>query len=208
MRGNQGGLEETPLEIRSIPACAGEPAPRSAIGMVGAVYPRVCGGTPENWLAQGIASGLSPRVRGNPEGGRLPHRARGSIPACAGEPTTASPAWRCGPVYPRVCGGTRDILLTGNHVAGLSPRVRGNHPPAVHIKMERRSIPACAGEPNAGGGGANVHKVYPRVCGGTSPQPRISHRVTGLSPRVRGNPPRRVDRLPHRGSIPACAGEP
>ena len=31
---------------------------------------------------------------------------------------------------------------------------------------------------------------------------------TGLSPRVRGNPPRRRLQAPRRGSIPACAGEP
>ena len=50
--------------------------------------------------------------------------------------------------------------------------------------------------------------VYPRVCGGTSPEARVARVKDGLSPRVRGN---RLSCMPitcGRGSIPACAGEP
>ena len=32
---------------------------------------------------------------------------------------------------------------------GLSPRVRGNPVPAAQFPIRRRSIPACAGEPDA-----------------------------------------------------------
>ena len=50
--------------------------------------------------------------------------------------------------------------------------------------------------------------VYPRVCGGTTPNSSATFSQAGLSPRVRGN---RVNggllRLMFR-SIPACAGEP
>ena len=50
--------------------------------------------------------GLSPRVRGNPDRWPSATLPAGSIPACAGEPTS----WRGTPagfeVYPRVCGGT------------------------------------------------------------------------------------------------------
>ena len=51
-------------------------------------------------------------------------------------------------------------------------------------------------------------QVYPRVCGGTYGKSRIQVRISGLSPRVRGN--RRRCRCRHGpiGSIPACAGEP
>ena len=49
-----------------------------------------------------------------------------SIPACAGEPWATAwwmcPAW----VYPRVCGGTRDVAEEVRSKIGLSPRVRGN----------------------------------------------------------------------------------
>ena len=53
-----------------------------------------------------------------------------------------------------------------------------------------------------------VLRVYPRVCGGTA---TIAFRVPGgmgLSPRVRGNLPRKYLRILRHGSIPACAGEP
>ena len=49
------------------------------------VYPRVCGGTTATPDFPAGARGLSPRVRGNPDGGSTWHR-KGSIPACAGEP--------------------------------------------------------------------------------------------------------------------------
>ena len=58
----------------------------------------VCSGLPD--------AGLSPRVRGN----LLVHEqhgfARGSIPACAGEPVAVRQIAGGMEVYPRVCGGT------------------------------------------------------------------------------------------------------
>ena len=132
--------------------------------------------------------GLSPRVRGNP-GHLQPGRgARGSIPACAGEPGRCKPLAQAWMVYPRVCGGTR----SGRGDAG---RCRG-------------SIPACAGEPEICGHRSRSPRVYPRVCGGTRRHHRHHCRDVGLSPRVRGN---LVGRDRHHlavGSIPACAGEP
>ena len=51
----------------SIPACAGEPIIAGVDSFIGAVYPRVCGGTlPLAPVAVAIC-GLSPRVRGNPK---------------------------------------------------------------------------------------------------------------------------------------------
>ena len=50
-------------------------------------------------------------------------------------------------VYPRVCGGTARRLTAWTSLAGLSPRVRGNLYPRLMSRVERRSIPACAGEP-------------------------------------------------------------
>ena len=59
--------------------------------MRGGVYPRVCGGTPQGADFHEGQYGLSPRVRGNQMKVRHDFAAKGSIPACAGEP-------RCGPV--------------------------------------------------------------------------------------------------------------
>ena len=52
------------------------------------------------------SSGLSPRVRGNPDGFGGVEQPLRSIPACAGEPATSMDVLRQAPVYPRVCGGT------------------------------------------------------------------------------------------------------
>ena len=52
------------------------------------VYPRVCGGTLCSTFVFFIVYGLSPRVRGNRVARRRRADVLGSIPACAGEPTS------------------------------------------------------------------------------------------------------------------------
>ena len=215
----------------SIPACAGEPPARAPQGRTPGVYPRVCGGTGRRGSHCDAPSGLSPRVRGNRANAVLPYPIGGSIPACAGEPDPGlrhqNPPW----VYPRVCGGTASTSPATGSAGGLSPRVRGNrwHP----AKQPRwgGSIPACAGEPASASRARRARLlfwVYPRVCGGTLLPSRLRQWVWGLSPRVRGNPPRLSNRMVssglsprvrgnrklrrpagmRSGSIPACAGEP
>ena len=76
--------------------------------------------------------------------------------------------WRGG-VYPRVCGGTDGAGWAALPVPGLSPRVRGNHLGYPSCLIYYRSIPACAGEPPRPRRLPLVTRVYPRVCGGTSP---------------------------------------
>ena len=70
------------------------------------------------------------------------------------------------------------------------------------------SIPACAGEPPATGGYGARTRVYPRVCGGTTPPSVLIRTGAGLSPRVRGNRKPYKAFVGRQGSIPACAGEP
>ena len=78
----------------------------------------------------------------------------------------------------------------------------------MQLPREGRSIPACAGEPPSGDVCAAGEKVYPRVCGGTNPLGPAPLYLSGLSPRVRGNPPAGAPVGPAGRSIPACAGEP
>ena len=111
-------------------------------------------------------------------------------------------------VYPRVCGGTRSTTPACRASRGLSPRVRGNPVPGGTCAGSGGSIPACAGEPHGGVSSPSPSRVYPRVCGGTLVQHHILDEDVGLSPRVRGNPPRRATTCFVVGSIPACAGEP
>ena len=127
VRGNREVALVGPHCRGSIPACAGEPRCSSPNTRRTWVYPRVCGGTVRSTASNVPTGGLSPRVRGNPGCQRGIPSALGSIPACAGEPAQSLTHLSYATVYPRVCGGTVKWDLSAPTVAGLSPRVRGNH---------------------------------------------------------------------------------
>ena len=208
VRGNRGAVVDALDEVRSIPACAGEPPGGADDRLAQKVYPRVCGGTRRGGGRRGLLGGLSPRVRGNLMWVVSGIGCLRSIPACAGEPGGVL-SWRGkAGVYPRVCGGTAGDRAACAANRGLSPRVRGNPLTAAHHPSRRRSIPACAGEPHRCEPPAPARGVYPRVCGGTlGVNGHRGHRV-GLSPRVRGNRTQPSGRAALIWSIPACAGEP
>ena len=152
--------------------------------------------------------GLSPRMRGNPDWGRLCSAGKRSIPAYAGEPSAAwNPARQSG-VYPRVCGGTVGCQSGRNSEQGPSPRMRGNRQSAERWQSKTGSIPAYAGEPYFMPSAGLTVKVYPRVCGGTGPGRVYPCVCGGLSPRMRGNRARRPFAANRNRSIPAYAGEP
>ena len=152
--------------------------------------------------------GLSPRVRGNQFCAAAALHRRGSIPARAGEPHCGCTGTDILTVYPRACGGTRDISPVHRDVWGLSPRVRGNPPAVPHQRTPTRSIPARAGEPMQPKPAVFAKKVYPRACGGTTHLAVIHLVEQGLSPRVRGNRPEGSLARVRLRSIPARAGEP
>ena len=68
VRGNPIPLPAGSLTRRSIPACAGEPPSLCTTVAMLRVYPRVCGGTMGEGMDEPCSHGLSPRVRGNPQG--------------------------------------------------------------------------------------------------------------------------------------------
>ena len=126
----RGNLEDFSVSVQyegSIPAPAGEPSGES------------------QWVQR--YGGLSPRLRGN-LAQRLSASTDGrSIPAPAGEPPSRIHKLNWPEVYPHACGGTRCVGWLRENGRGLSPRLRGNLCMRSHIKMNRRSIPAPAGEP-------------------------------------------------------------
>ena len=129
----------------------------------------MCGGTKEGLVTVEMDEGLSPRVRGNLNDGGLALNGGGSIPACAGEPSSNVILPADATVYPRVCGGTPGNLVCRRLSCGLSPRVRGNRGHSPRGGGCPGSIPACAGEPLKCVVAGSVWRVYPRVCGGTPP---------------------------------------
>ena len=208
VRGNPIRESYWPAIMGSIPACAGEPICCRLPVSSQTVYPRVCGGTPDGTPVATAAAGLSPRVRGNLMLSPFESCETRSIPACAGEPWPGSGSSCASRVYPRVCGGTNRKGRQSDNIEGLSPRVRGNRRCSMPKDIRKRSIPACAGEPDTPIGREAGQQVYPRVCGGTIGASALAAKYEGLSPRVRGNHIRTTHSVNRIRSIPACAGEP
>ena len=168
-RGNPRDRPKMRGQFGSIPAWAGEPVRDRPAVLLPWVYPRVGGGTNSDARDFMLSIGLSPRGRGNHELIRHTLRDVGSIPAWAGEPIarTAGPGPR--KVYPRVGGGTLDVLDHDDVLSGLSPRGRGNLGCPPVVRFAAGSIPAWAGEPRPSRRLLDRYRVYPRVGGGTHP---------------------------------------
>ena len=195
-------------DMRSIPACAGEPSPPSKVMTRYSVHPRVCGGAMLPYWPSIAMLGPSPRVRGSPSVVVVNAIAKRSIPACAGEPSGKYIYRVTVTVHPRVCGGAAGNPIAGPGWGGPSPRVRGSHRQQRHDRAAVGSIPACAGEPKPGRRGLRCAQVHPRVCGGARIRPRRKVILPGPSPRVRGSLLVESPHVGGIGSIPACAGEP
>ena len=208
LRGNRMLRRVLLARIGSIPAPAGEPQCWTLDRRRTRVYPRACGGTMWATFDIGVATGLSPRLRGNRRLGKSMHSMRRSIPAPAGEPQKRAfrPAFAW--VYPRACGGTSGVRRPTAAGCGLSPRLRGNLENLNPYCLCYRSIPAPAGEPYCQVRSMVQGKVYPRACGGTPNASTHSDAPAGLSPRLRGNPNMTPSDRQSRRSIPAPAGEP
>ena len=86
--------------------------------------------------------------------------------------------------------------------------MRGNHLTMAHKLLDKRSIPASAGQPAPKQRMFRLPRVYPRECGATSLVPAEDKLLSGLSPRVRGNHGKGVTIIYYDGSIPASAGQP
>ena len=148
-RGKPTDLPVMPTGAGSIPAWAGE----TTIQVTGApsrqVYPRVGGGNARARRIGGSSGGLSPRGRGKPaaEAGEL--ACVGSIPAWAGETAARRGVSGAAAVYPRVGGGNGGVPRPCVPTRGLSPRGRGKQVLTMQFALNRRSIPAWAGETRA-----------------------------------------------------------
>ena len=208
VRGNLGRRSRRRGATGSIPARAGEPPAHTATPRRNEVYPRACGGTKPPMPPAAKRAGLSPRVRGNQEVIDQAALDDGSIPARAGEPPRSRRSVGAPRVYPRACGGTARSFAAAARPSGLSPRVRGNPRRRRHCVSVAGSIPARAGEPVFVRGVDCRSRVYPRACGGTRVMILRLLAVSGLSPRVRGNPDPTYFDCQGTGSIPARAGEP
>ena len=207
-RGNRTTISPAIVQMRSIPAHAGEPSTPHTPHRNSKVYPRPRGGTRSRLTRRRLCAGLSPPTRGNLQHRRNPQAVVGSIPAHAGEPSLSSARRSRRTVYPRPRGGTAQTRAQPNEHGGLSPPTRGNRPASFASGAKSRSIPAHAGEPPAPRASTPRAEVYPRPRGGTDGVVVFGKPRHGLSPPTRGNLRTFKWYSRHRGSIPAHAGEP
>ena len=105
-RGNRTAWPTVRIHARSIPAWAGQPLAKLAVGGLLGVYPRVGGATPDAHRRAADHPGLSPRGRGNRAKSCRVSSSSRSIPARAGQPSVPVSVRMADTVYPREGGAT------------------------------------------------------------------------------------------------------
>ena len=198
-------LEQVRRE-RFIPAQAGNSARMAIPFSQPSVHPRASGEQGEARACPSRRAGSSPRKRGtdfvNIKIGSFPR----FIPAQAGNrpsPPSKRP-WLA--VHPRASGeqvaSARSLSVTG----GSSPRKRGTEPLLKLQKLDRRFIPAQAGNRELKVAFCDLLPVHPRASGEQSGNEHVEFLEVGSSPRKRGTVVR--VRFPERRVrfIPAQAG--
>ena len=151
-----------------------------------AVHPRMRG---EHIASCAVAAhfvGSSPHARGTPQID-VPHAGVSwFIPACAGN--TACPAlvpWRA-PVHPRMRGEHARPFAGFSVRAGSSPHARGTHQIVCRCTLDKRFIPACAGNTTTSLKQPSTLAVHPRMRGEHTAGGTHLAQDIGSSPHARG----------------------
>ena len=105
-----------------------------------------------------------------------------------------------------MCGANSATAIVGDSPLGSSPRVRGERAALRPARPSPRIIPACAGRTTKDNVPPTITEDHPRVCGANRVMDCIDEDIAGSSPRVRGEPMPRYQRLGLHRIIPACAG--
>ena len=186
VRGTQECTEVEGLEIRFIPARAGNTSGRGGSASAAAVHPRPCGEHIAVTDPAAIKTGSSPPVRGTLSGRMPAPRYRRFIPARAGNTSGCNGPPSRPAVHPRPCGEHEVRLGSTGSVDGSSPPVRGTPAIGAPAVNSTRFIPARAGNTASQSSTASHPPVHPRPCGEHSQLPLFVLRYYGSSPPVRG----------------------
>ncbi len=145
LRGTPPQQVEREVQVRFIPAPAGNAAGIS-VGSGGAsVHPRACGERGKVLETIGCIGGSSPRLRGTPFHPLLCFFKSRFIPAPAGNAIFYNFLRRRAPVHPRACGERSPAIVSQPDQGGSSPRLRGTLSGYVDQATSERFIPAPAG---------------------------------------------------------------
>ena len=171
---------------RFIPASAGNTAAAHRAGARVAVHPRERGEhKPTCEVCAGMA-GSSPRARGTRDDGILDVGAGRFIPASAGNTPGCCAMCRGETVHPRERGEHAFFQVPAMVWPGSSPRARGTRLIALVTFLQRRFIPASAGNTSESWIWTRLKAVHPRERGEHTWSSRNKSRRRGSSPRARG----------------------
>ena len=153
-----------------------------------------------------VTGGSSPLARGGHRTLSRIHRPPGLIPARAGRTSPRPPQGRDRRAHPRSRGADLNDLLGTLTGLGSSPLARGGLRREGPATMSAGLIPARAGRTGGARRGALGLGAHPRSRGADGFKGAAAGMQTGSSPLARGGRPRRAQRRPERGLIPARAG--
>ena len=152
-------------QIGLIPAGAGQTIKTRWSSGAGRAHPRGCGADGEPLARLIENTGSSPRVRGRPTWPPFWLRARGLIPAGAGQTYAYRNSGGVTKAHPRGCGADASHCSASRWVDGSSPRVRGRPVQLKQVAPVKRLIPAGAGQTPGVGYPAGLPGAHPRGCG-------------------------------------------
>ena len=129
------------------------------------------------------------------------------IPAHAGQTRARQRQRHSRPDHPRACGA--NFLRADYFVnrGGSSPRMRGKLLRECRKNMDRRIIPAHAGQTDCHTSNCICNWDHPRACGANKPSELPNLSLPGSSPRMRGKQGAMVCRKVSARIIPAHAGQ-
>ena len=205
-RGTPGEPATEPVEVRFIPARAGNTRLSRKSWDKTPVHPRSRGEHPPSPASPSAAAGSSPLARGTPRRGPARAPGRRFIPARAGNTGAASSGGPARSVHPRSRGEHSQLVVDVDPRNGSSPLARGTRRHRRHRHPHRRFIPARAGNTSPPGRSCATTPVHPRSRGEHAFNVPQGSSVSGSSPLARGTlqPVGHVHGL-HR-FIPARAG--
>ena len=108
--------------------------------------------------------------------------------------------------HPRACGAHVTFVMVLLYVTGSSPRMRGSLACTISRGFCTGIIPAHAGLTALAASTPDLTRDHPRACGAHKKRPKMTKKMMGSSPRMRGS---RADddlRADDVGIIPAHAG--
>ena len=146
----------------------------------------MCGENFEAYVFAKLVGGSPPRVRGKRRMPKFESNRVRITPACAGKTFHRATGARRAQDHPRVCGENTMSAQLSMCPTGSPPRVRGKQAELLHIVIESRITPACAGKTPEGDPLSLRKRDHPRVCGENNRCHAVGVDYIGSPPRVRG----------------------